>query len=140
VFNAIAQGEGVIFFLDGPGGLGKTFVYNVLLASVRRDEHVTIGVASFGITSFLLEGGRTSHLVFKILIAINRDSMCSIHVQSDFVELLWEAKLIIWDEAPTQHRHCVKAIDQTLRDIMQRPDSLLAVKWLFSGVISDNVH
>ncbi len=34
VFNAIAQGEGAIFFLDGPGGSGKTFVYNVLLASV----------------------------------------------------------------------------------------------------------
>ncbi len=27
VFNAIAEGEGVIFFLDGPGGSGKTFVY-----------------------------------------------------------------------------------------------------------------
>jgi hypothetical protein len=34
VFNAIAQGEGAIFFLDGPGGSGKTFVYSVLLASV----------------------------------------------------------------------------------------------------------
>jgi hypothetical protein len=34
VFNAIAQGEGAIFFLDGPGGFGKTFVYSVLLASV----------------------------------------------------------------------------------------------------------
>jgi len=35
VFNAIAQGEGTIFFLDGPGGSGKTFVYKVLLALVR---------------------------------------------------------------------------------------------------------
>jgi hypothetical protein len=34
MFNTIAQGEGAIFFLDGPGGSGKTFVYNVLLASV----------------------------------------------------------------------------------------------------------
>jgi len=34
VFNAIAQGEGVVFFLDGLGGLGKTFVYKVLLALV----------------------------------------------------------------------------------------------------------
>jgi hypothetical protein len=34
VFNAIAQGEGAIFFLDGPGGSSKTFVYKVLLVLV----------------------------------------------------------------------------------------------------------
>jgi hypothetical protein len=34
MFNAIAQGEGAVFFLDGPGGSGKTFVYKVLLALV----------------------------------------------------------------------------------------------------------
>jgi hypothetical protein len=44
--------------------------------------------------------------------------MCSIPMQSDFAELLWEAKLIVWDEAPAQHRHCAKAVDQTLRDII----------------------
>jgi len=37
VFNAIAQGEGIVFFLDGPGGSGKTFVYKVLLVLVRQD-------------------------------------------------------------------------------------------------------
>jgi hypothetical protein len=44
--------------------------------------------------------------------------MCSIHVQNDSIELLWEAKLIVWDEAPAQHQHYAKVIDQTLRDIM----------------------
>jgi hypothetical protein len=99
VFNTIAQGEGAIFFLDGLGGFSKTFVYSVLLAAVRRDRHVTIEVTSFGITALLLEGGRTSHSVFKIPIALGRDSMCSILVQSDFAEVLQEAKLIVWDEA-----------------------------------------
>ncbi len=80
VFKAIAQGEGVIFFLDGQGGSGKTFVYSMLLASVRRDRHVAIGVASSSIVALLLEGGRTSHLIFKIPIAIGKDSMCSITV------------------------------------------------------------
>jgi hypothetical protein len=97
VFNAVAQCEGAVFFLDGPSGLGKTFEYSVLLALVRQDGHVTIMVASFGIATLLLEGGWTSDYVFKIPIAIGRDSMCSILVQSDFVELLQEAKLIVWD-------------------------------------------
>ncbi len=78
MFNVIAQGEGEVFFLDGPGGSGKTFIYIVLLASIRRDEHVAIGVASSGIAALLLEGGRTSHSIFKMPIAIGRDSMCLI--------------------------------------------------------------
>jgi hypothetical protein len=71
VFNAVAQG--IVFFLDGLGGSDKTFVYSVLLASIRWDGHVTIKVASSGITTFLLEGGWTSHSVFKIPIAIGRE-------------------------------------------------------------------
>jgi ATP-dependent DNA helicase PIF1 len=95
MLNAIAQGKGRVFFLNSPSGSSKTFVYNVLLASVQRDEHVAIRVAFSGIAALLLEGGRTSHLVFKIPIAINRDSMCLIRVQSDSVEVLREAKLIV---------------------------------------------
>jgi len=133
VFNAIAQGEGAVFFLDGPSGSGKTFVYKVLLALVRRDEHVAIVVASSGIAALLLEGGRTAHSVFKIPIDLGRDSMCSIPVQSDSAELLREAKLIVWDEAPAQHRHCAEAIDRTLRDIMQRPDSPFGGKVVVFG-------
>jgi hypothetical protein len=65
VFNAIAQGEGAVFFLDGRGGSGKTFVYSILLASVRRDGHVAIMVSSSDIAALLLEGGRTSHSVSR---------------------------------------------------------------------------
>jgi ATP-dependent DNA helicase PIF1 len=118
MFNAIAIGKGVVFFLDGPGGSGKTFVYSVLLALVRRDRHVAIEVAFSDIAALLLEGGRTSHLVLKIPIALGKDSMCSIPVQSDFVELLQEAELIVWDEVLAQHQHCVDTVDRTLRDIM----------------------
>jgi hypothetical protein len=78
LFSVVAQGEGVVLFLDGPSGSSKTFVYSVLLTSVRWDKHVTIEVAYFDITALLLEGGWTSHLVFKIPTAIGRDLMCSI--------------------------------------------------------------
>jgi hypothetical protein len=54
MFNAIAQGEGEVFFLNDPGGSRKTFIYSMLLASVRQGRHVTIKVASSGITTFLL--------------------------------------------------------------------------------------
>jgi hypothetical protein len=93
MFNAVAQCEGATFFLDGLSGLGKTFVYSVLLASIRWDGPVAIRVTCSGITTPLLEGGRTSHSIFKIPIAIGRDSMCSILMQSNYAELFQEAKL-----------------------------------------------
>ncbi len=59
--------------------------------------------------------------------------MCSIPMQSDSTELLRETKLIIWDEAPAQHRHCVEAVDRTLHDIMRRPDSPFGGKVVVLG-------
>ncbi len=106
---------------------------NVLLALVREEGHVAIGVAFSHIATLLLEGGWTSHSVFKIPIALVRDSMCSIPVQSDFAEVLQEAKLIVWDEAPAQHQHCAEAVNRTLRDIMQRPDSPFGGKVVVFG-------
>jgi hypothetical protein len=103
MFNVVAQREGVVFFLNGLGGSSKTFIYSVLLASIRRDEHIAIGVTSSSIVALLLEGGRTSHSIFKIPITLGKDSMCSILVQSDFAELLQEAKLIVRDEVLAQH-------------------------------------
>jgi hypothetical protein len=75
MFNVIAQGEGAVFFLNGQGGLGKSFVYTMLLASVQRHKHVAIRVTSSTIAAFLLEGGRPSHLIFKIPITISKDNV-----------------------------------------------------------------
>jgi hypothetical protein len=54
-------------------------------------------------------------------------------MQSDSAELLRKAKLIVWDEAPAQHRHCAEAVDRTLRDIMQRRDSPFGGKVVVFG-------
>ena len=44
-----------VFFVDGPGGTGKTFLYKGLLAQVRSQGHVALAVASSGIAALLLE-------------------------------------------------------------------------------------
>ena len=43
----------------GPGGTGKTFVENLILACLRAEGKICLAVASSGITSILLTGGRT---------------------------------------------------------------------------------
>jgi ATP-dependent DNA helicase PIF1 len=122
ILDAVRRGEGNVFFLDGPGGSGKTFVYRVLLAAVRCEGNVAIVVASSGIVALLLDGGRTSHSAFRIPIDVDRDSICSITANSDTAKVIRVARLIVWDEAPAQHRHCAEAVDPTFRDILQRPD------------------
>ena len=117
VTASVDAGHGGLFFIDGPGGTGKTFVENLMLAYVRTRRNVALAVASSGIASILLDGGRTSHSRFKIPLDIQHDSVAAIKRQSELANLIRRTKLIIWDEAPAQHRYCFEAVDRTLRDI-----------------------
>src|SRR5205807_1019280 len=105
IVEAIEKNIYKVFFIDGPGGTGKTFVYNSLLAYVRSKGNIALAVASSGIAALLLDGGRTAHSRFKIPLVINANSNCNISVQSDLAELIRICKLIVWDEAPMCHKH-----------------------------------
>jgi len=107
-----------LFFLDGPGGTGKTFLQNILLAHVRKQGKVALAVASTGIAATLLEGGRTAHSRFKIPLQAFSDSTCNISKRSDLAELLHYTKLILWDEAVMMKRDIFEAVDRTFRDIL----------------------
>ncbi|MCE8476213.1 hypothetical protein J9A00_00045, partial [Bacteroides thetaiotaomicron] len=61
-----------LFFLDASGGTGKTFLINLLLATIRKDGNIAIAVASSGIAATLiLEGGRTAHSALKLPLNLN---------------------------------------------------------------------
>lgn len=62
----IENKTGGLFFLDAPGGTGKTFLSNLLLASVRRRGKIALAMASSGIAATLLTGGRTAHSTLKL--------------------------------------------------------------------------
>ena len=57
VISAVNSQKGDIFFVDGPGGTGKTFVENIILAGVRSTGRIALAVASSRIASILLDGG-----------------------------------------------------------------------------------
>src|SRR5512145_443822 len=106
------------FFIDGPGGTGKSTLLKHILAKVRLSGKIALAVASSGIASLLLMGGRTAHSTFRIPIKLNENSTCSIYKQSHLKALIEKASLIIWDEAPMTHLHAFEAVDRTLRDLM----------------------
>ncbi|CAB4416786.1 unnamed protein product [Rhizophagus irregularis] len=44
----------IVFFIDGPVGYGKTFLFNMILTKVRSESKIAIAVASSGIAALLL--------------------------------------------------------------------------------------
>ena len=57
VMDCVENGSQGVFFVDGPGGTGKTFLYECLLAKVRSQHKIALAVASSGIAALLLQGG-----------------------------------------------------------------------------------
>ncbi|XP_022014122.1 ATP-dependent DNA helicase PIF1-like [Helianthus annuus] len=117
VMEVIEKGDGGVFFVYGYGGTGKTFLWKTFSAALRSKGEVVLNVASSGIASLLLDGGRTTHSRFVIPININENSICSIEPNTELGDLIKRATLIIWDEAPMTHKHCFEALDRTMRDI-----------------------
>ncbi|CAN1777183.1 hypothetical protein LINPERHAP1_LOCUS13946 [Linum perenne] len=87
-----------LFFIDGYGGTGKTFLWQVISMKLRR----------------------TAHSRFHIPIDVHSTSTCHIDQESELAELLRHTSLIIWYEAPMSHKDCIHSLDRTLRDVMSR--------------------
>uniref|UniRef100_A0AC35G7V9 ATP-dependent DNA helicase n=1 Tax=Panagrolaimus sp. PS1159 TaxID=55785 RepID=A0AC35G7V9_9BILA len=71
-FNAIKDKEeserdsAACFFVDGPGGSGKSYLFNCLFSYfIGKHKKVTV-MAWSGIAASLYETGRTCHNVFKL--------------------------------------------------------------------------
>ena len=106
-----------VFFMDGLGGTGKTYVYNLLLKSVRSSGGVALAVVSSGMAAVLLKGGQTAHRLFQIPISVADAKYCSTNSRSPKADLLRLAKKFVWDEAPVADKRNIEAVDITLRDL-----------------------
>ncbi|XP_024963872.1 uncharacterized protein LOC112504154, partial [Cynara cardunculus var. scolymus] len=101
IMTAVEKEKGGLFFVYGHGGTGE----------------IVLNVASSGIASLLLTGGRTSPFRFHIPLILNEDSICHMKPYSDAVSLIKKTTLIIWDEAPMVHKHAFEALDRSMNDI-----------------------
>lgn len=106
------------FFIDGPGGTGKTFLYNTLYHLFMGQGIRVSAVAWTGIAASLLPDGRTVHSRFKLPVPLLPMSTSSIRPNSKEAEEIRMNRVIIWDEAPMAPCYALDAIDILLRDIM----------------------
>ncbi|UYV73657.1 hypothetical protein LAZ67_11000242 [Cordylochernes scorpioides] len=139
VFDAVLAkinlSQPIIIFLDAPGGTGKTFLLNLLLAMIRKAQNIAIAVASSGIAATLLAGGRTAHSVLKLPLtfAEGQTAVCNIRKNSDKASLLRSCKLLVWDECTMAHKIALEALDRTLQDIRDDPQPMGGLVVLLAG-------
>ncbi|KAI3705431.1 hypothetical protein L1987_75668 [Smallanthus sonchifolius] len=133
VLGSQSSDKQILLFIYGHGGTGKTFLWTAIISALRSIGKIVLAVASSGIASLLLPSGRTAHSRFKIPLDITDDSVCHIKKNTQLSQLLTEASLIIWDEAPMSDRRCFESLDKTLKDITGDKDLPFGGKSILLG-------
>ncbi|XP_062104259.1 uncharacterized protein LOC133815434 [Humulus lupulus] len=88
ILKKVFSNQAGAFFIDGPGGAGKTCLYNAILATVRSKKLIALATASSRVSATILSGGRTAHSRFKILLEIDQNCICGVSKQSSLAKLL----------------------------------------------------
>lgn len=130
IIQAVKSGAGGFYFLDAPGGTGKTFLISLILATLRSENKVALALASSGIAATLLDGGRTAHSALKLPLNIQviETPICNISKTSGTAKLLKRCHIVIWDECTMAHKKSVEALERTMRYIRDNSD-------LFGGAL-----
>jgi hypothetical protein len=76
IMSKVDTEQGGLFFVDGLGGTGKTFLYRALLRTVRSQNKIAVATATSGITTSIMPGGRTAHSRFKIPLTLDDKCGC----------------------------------------------------------------
>ncbi|XP_015124926.1 uncharacterized protein LOC107046742 [Diachasma alloeum] len=106
------------FYINGPGGSGKTFIYDTLWHLMIGEGKKVKTMAFTGIAATLLPEGKTVHKTFGLPVPLYQDSTSSIKINSKKAKELGETDVFIWDEAPMSPKYCLDVIDRLLKDIM----------------------
>nr|XP_016491629.1 PREDICTED: uncharacterized protein LOC107811256 [Nicotiana tabacum] len=128
------------FFIDGPGGTGKTFLYLALLATVRSKGFIVLATTSSGVAASILPEGRTAHSRFKIPIDIDQNFSINISKQMSLAYLIRYAKLIIWDEVSMVKSKMIEVFSLLLKDIMDSHALFGGKVIVFGGDFRQTLH
>ena len=130
IFDAIINevrdfGEGVcrdrprVYFIDAPGGTGKTFIFNAIVSAVLSRNLNVASCAWTGIAGNLIRLGRTVYRLFKLPVPILETCTCNITPPSKQADFIRSLSIILVDEASMFPGHALSAIDCMLCDITE---------------------
>ena len=116
IFIELINNNHKMYFIDGPGGFGKTFLYKTLIYYILSIEKKVLSMAWTGIASVLLPRGMTSHRTFKLPLDLNNIENAFLKLESDKKKLR-ESDFIIWDEASMIPKKVLEIVNNTLQDV-----------------------
>ena len=73
--RAFDSREAAIFFVDGPGGSNKSFLFEVFLHYTRGRGEIAAACVWSGLAATLLPGGRTCHARVGFLVPLPREDV-----------------------------------------------------------------
>ncbi|GFW18545.1 ATP-dependent DNA helicase [Trichonephila clavipes] len=85
IMRAITEQSGGLFFIDAPGGTGKTFLLSLILATIRSQNNIALAIASSGIAATFLDGGRTTHSALKLPLNLQ-------NTEAQYQQKFWNGK------------------------------------------------
>ncbi|XP_070494675.1 uncharacterized protein [Chironomus tepperi] len=118
VEGSLTSYQSPLFYIDGPGGSGKTFLYKTLMAYFRGEGKIVLAFATTGIAATILKGGRTVHSGFKLPVPLLDTSVSSMRMNSPEAKNIRQAALIVIDEITMLPKTGLRCIDKLLREIM----------------------
>ena len=122
-----------MFFVDGPGGSGKTYLYNFLV-SVCKAFHLKVSCSAYsGVAATLLENGSTCHSVFKLPVPCTDGSKCHVSPSSEYGKYLKEVDMFIIDEVSMMNKYAFEAIDIMLQDVCKNKNPFGGKIMVFGG-------
>jgi len=125
--------KGRCFFVDGPGGTGKTFLFNTIIKKVHGEGKNADVVATTGIAATNYIYGRTGHTYFKIAVPCDGSSLSYMKLNSREAQLLRDAVVIFWDEASMASSHMAVVADKLLRFVRKCDKPFGGVTFVFGG-------
>ncbi|KAF0712143.1 ATP-dependent DNA helicase PIF1-like [Aphis craccivora] len=119
---------------NAPGGTGKSFLINLLLAQIRSSSKIVLAAASSGIAATLLSGGRTAHSTFKLPLNVLFDTeyVCPIRKNGPLGKIFQETSFVLWDDCTMSHRSHIEAIDRTLKDLRCNNKFMGGIAFIFA--------
>ncbi|XP_058789684.1 uncharacterized protein LOC131663341 [Phymastichus coffea] len=108
-------------YMDGPGGSGKTYVYETIYYKLTSENIKICSMAFTGIAAScnaLLPNGKTVHKTFGLPVPLFQDSSSNIKAQSQEAQILRETDVFIWDEISMAPRYALEIVNKTLQNFM----------------------
>ena len=109
ILNAVNGNGNKCFFIDGPGGSGKSYILNTRIAYLKNNKINVLPVAWTGIAANLLEDGKTVHTAFKLPLNIHEQTTCNIYPNTNNGVFLKNVQVIIWDEITMTSKYAFEA-------------------------------